>query len=237
MQWTDPLGVPISQAIRVYNTKFPLAASCNALHYELHQLRHRPSTPLYSHFPSIITIDVGSIPVTMMISPPGVRGQEEDDDVHLRLDNQDADDLSSDSDDDDDDDWNDSSQYNGNYEPRTVKIRVEPWQTLLLLDDRSSKSADQIWTEMVGLGIDTEGQANNSISPALAPLQNVPTAYGARRDSVAGTVGTAATIETEGALMRALIDACDVSKPCALKRCDWPVADIQSCRHCSSAPI
>ncbi|WVQ93083.1 hypothetical protein IAU59_000147 [Kwoniella sp. CBS 9459] len=106
------------------------------------------------------------------------------------------DDLSDSGDSDsDDDEWDDPTAA-----IKRPELKIEPWQTLLLVDDDALYRADQISQAIIGLGIGMEEQT-------LIP--------GERRGSKATTVVTSQAEEDETALMKALIEACDVTKPLA----------------------
>lgn len=78
-------------------------------------------------------------------------------------------------------------------------LRVEPWQTLLLLDENAGQNAGEITDNLMGLAI-----VGTSLG-GTDPVRPMPPMI--RRDSG----GTAE--EDEGVLIKALIEACDVSRP------------------------
>ncbi|EIW66106.1 hypothetical protein TREMEDRAFT_35553 [Tremella mesenterica DSM 1558] len=193
----------IHEAIRIFQENFSLNRALNSLFYELHQLRHKPTTPLYSYFPNIIRVHVADIPLSMIISPR-LDDQEETDQSYSYprsdLKNSDVDSEEFEDDDEEEEDtWEDA--WGETHVKRRRKVRVEPWQTLLLLDD-DVKRSDKILGELIG-GIQERDVGG--------------------RESL-GTEWSWMSDLGEAQLMKAFIDACDVTKPLAdiahILRCD-----------------
>ncbi|WVF65410.1 hypothetical protein IAT40_000137 [Kwoniella sp. CBS 6097] len=183
-------GIEITDCCRYLYANIPLDRNLNMLYLRLHQLKNRPANPLHSYLPTTITTHLTDMTIHMVLSPRSVDADEawahwgERDDV-----------SDSDSSDSDDDDWDDPTAA-----IKRPELRIEPWQTLLLVDDDALHRADEISQAIIGLGIGMEEQT-------LIP--------GDRRGSKATTIATTQAEEDETALMKALIEACDVTKPLA----------------------
>ena len=149
-----------------------LDRSLNELFLALHQLRSRPTNPLYSYLPTTITARLVDLPSSIVLSP---RSTETDESwAHWG----EMDDVS-----DIEDEASDPGEQSD--------LRVEPWQTILLLDDDAVDRAGEMSMALVGPGADA---GSDEASPA----------FPSRRSSLE---------EDESLLMKALIEACDVSKP------------------------
>jgi hypothetical protein len=158
--------------------------------------------PLYAHLPTTLNIDIEDVSFTMVLSPKSSKVDE--DWAHWG----DGEHYGSDSEDSDDDDWHDGIGGVANPGPRTSNLEVEPWQTLLLLEDNASENAEKISKLLVGLGVlsgDTTATPGSQV--ATSSVMTTP-ADGSRRHS-----GDTVTEDDEGALMKCLIQACDVTKP------------------------
>ena len=161
--------------------------SLNQLFTAIHEVRTRLPNPLYCHLPTTFTVNLADLPISIILSPKS-RGDE---DEWMRWE---AEEASSISDDDSEDDWKDV--------PKTADFRVEVWRTLLLVDEDTVSNAEQISRALVGLGVsDVETDVDGSVTSS--PLLTT-----GRRDSKELTSAE----EDEGLLMKALIEACDVTK-------------------------
>jgi hypothetical protein len=88
-------------------------------------------------------------------------------------------------------------------------VRVEPWQTLLLVEDRAKERARETAAAVVGLGNWTPTRPKSGWGDDEEDDEAIRRAAGgSRRGSK-----EAQAEEDEGNLMKALIEACDVSKP------------------------
>jgi hypothetical protein len=85
----------------------------------------------------------------------------------------------------------------GGISSKTPDFKVEPWQTLLLLDDKAVEKSEEIAQGLYGLGV-----VVGSRMPS-----GVVSAADSRRSSKDNSAE-----EDEGDLLKALIEACDVSR-------------------------
>lgn len=182
----------------MYRTN-PLERALQDLSFNLWKFRTSPVNPLYMHLPSTITIHLADLPISMVLSPK--TGVTDESWAHWGSEEQGYDAASSTSSD------SERDFYLGG-EKKGREMRVEPWQTLLLIEDKAKERAKEVATAVVGRGSWTptqprpgqdEDDGNNS--PVLA-------AMGSRR----GSKETQAE-EDETNLMKALIEACDVTRP------------------------
>jgi hypothetical protein len=147
-----------------------------------------------------MTVNVGDIPISMVLSPRSTLSDEHwarwgDVDAGSSVD--------------------DSDSESGMYESRkTADLRIEPWQTLLLLDDDAVDKAEEISRTLVGLGLD-EPEGDEDFTPSS----------GSRR----GSKEVTSAEEDEGVLMESLIRECNVTKRYA-QRLDT-LADEQTIRN------
>jgi hypothetical protein len=177
-----PAGVPILETCRRFYERFSLDRALNQLFTAIYQLQTKPSNPLHAHLPTTLTVSLADLPISMVLSPQTTEGDEswahwgERGDELL---------LEEDDDDDENSDWE-------NAKPGSGDLRIEPWQTLLLISNA-----------LIGLGVGVSGSLGDesSVNSPLIPM-------GDRRESK----GTAIE-EDEGVLMKALIEGCDVTKP------------------------
>ncbi|WRT69197.1 uncharacterized protein IL334_006181 [Kwoniella shivajii] len=180
-------GIDITDCCRWLYANMPLDRNLNSLYLRLHQLKSQPANPLHSYLPTTITTHLAEMTINTVLSPKVVDADEawahwgERDEI-----------SESEASDSDDDDWEDPTTA-----IRRPELRVEPWQTLLLIEDDAAKRADEISTAIIGLGVGMDSQS---------PMA------GERRGSKA-TVATSQDQEDEAQLMKALIEACDVTKP------------------------
>ncbi|WWC72973.1 uncharacterized protein I206_106937 [Kwoniella pini CBS 10737] len=182
-------GIPITECCRWLYANLPLDRSLNSLFLRLHQLKNRPANPLHSYLPTTITTHMGDMTIHTVLSPKTVDADEAwahwgEMDEHSESEVSDSDES----------EWDDPTTP-----IRRPELRVEPWQTLLLIDDDATQRADEISTAIIGLGVGMESQSLSTIA-------------GERRGSKA-TTATMQDQEDETQLMKALIEACDVTKP------------------------
>ncbi|KAL1407680.1 Nitrogen permease regulator 3 [Vanrija albida] len=132
-------GIPVMECLREVIEVSDLGRSLHELFNALHKIKHKPLNSLFSHLSTTLTVNVGTIPVTIVVPPrstdtDAVRAAQEDDD----------DSASSDSDSDD--------GFaglvigpDGSLIAKQPELRVEPWQTLLILDqDEAGDSRDVV---------------------------------------------------------------------------------------------
>ncbi|KAL7421353.1 Nitrogen permease regulator 3 [Cryptotrichosporon argae] len=175
-------GVPITESVQQSVRESALARSLHALFNELHRVRRHGAHSLFSRLPTTFTVDVADIPIQVVLSPSGgpVAGHDADDG------------LGGDSDSDDDDDWRAGVLVDPNAAllAKQSALRVEPWHTLLLLDDAVDDRA-----------------SDDAHALVICP---------APRD-IASRRGSKATVEEEDekVLLDALVAACDATKPLA----------------------
>jgi hypothetical protein len=104
----------------------------------------------------------------------------------------------------DDEDWNDAlvQQPAGGISSKIPDFKVEPWQTLLLLDDRAAEKSEEIAQGLYGLGVVvTDSRASSGLTSVAESRSN--SRRGSKDTSAEGG---------EGELLKALIEACDVSR-------------------------
>ena len=160
-----------------------LDRALNQLFAAIYQYQTRPQNPLYSSLPTTITVSLGNVPISMVLS---ARSTEIDEAWAHWGDIDDNSDVSS-----------EDSDVGHGEEIKIRDLRVEPWQTLLLIDEDAIDQAQEISRSLVGLGIGVE-EFDDDETP-------VSTAAIVRRGSKEE--------EDEGNLMKRLIEACDVTKP------------------------
>ncbi|KAK4688354.1 nitrogen permease regulator 3, partial [Tremellales sp. Uapishka_1] len=178
-------GVPVMQCLENVVAVSSLAKSLFALFNMIWELKSAPINPLYSHLPMTTSIQVSDIPVSMVISPRSTDNHESWNSWgEIEEGSEDSDESISDDD-----------SVSHTKRAKLVDLRVEPWQTLLLIEDDPSK--------LLGLGVTPAESTTTPSSPGSATE---------RRNSRSTWTGDE---EDEGALEKALITACDVSKPLA----------------------
>lgn len=197
-----------------------LDRSLTNLFYALHEHQNAPVNPLYAHLPTTITVPLADMAVTMILSPKS--GDSDESWAHWGEMDDDVSDDSSES----SEDWVHEmvDQLGGGN--RNSDLRVEPWQTLLLLEEGAADKAGEMANALVGLGLGQMGVGGPQ--GILAADSGVATGTEESRTATASPVvdllnsrrGSKDTTaeEDEKALMQALIEACDVSKPC-VNRC------------------
>ncbi|WWC91075.1 uncharacterized protein L201_006016 [Kwoniella dendrophila CBS 6074] len=187
-------GVDVTECCRWMYANMPLDRSLNSLYLRLHQLKNQPSNPLHSYLPTTITTQLADMTVHTILSPK-VSDADEAWAHWGEIEDQQSESEISDSDDED--------YYDDLTTPiRRPELKVEPWQTLLLIDEDAAKRATEISTAIIGLGVGMEGQNITNTNP-----------YGSERRGSKPTLVTAQDQEDETQLMKQLIQACDVTKP------------------------
>jgi hypothetical protein len=188
--------MPIRQCNKIVYEKCSLDRSLNQLYAEIYQLQNRAANPLYANLPTTISASLADITFPIVLSPKSAETDEawahwgEIDDHNS---------LSSLS---DDEDWNDALVQvpPGGISSKAPDFKVEPWQTLLLLDDRAAEKSEEIAQGLYGLGVVVSASASRASSGLVSAS-----------DSRRGSKDTS-TEENEGGLLKTLIEACDVSK-------------------------
>jgi hypothetical protein len=195
------VGVPILETCRRFYETFSLDRALNQLYTAIHDLNKKPSNPLHAHLPTSFTVSLCDLPITMVLSPRSTEGDEAW--AHWG-DLGEGEGLSIDDDVEEEDET--LSEWEGNARVGGGDLRIEPWQTLLLVEEGTVARALEISNELVGLGVgltpsgrSSNGEDSETVTPDID------------RRSSARAGGTAE--EDEGVLMKALIEACDVTKP------------------------
>ena len=174
-------SIPIVECCRQIYEKSSLDRNLNHLFNAIQDLRTKPANPLYAHLPTTITVSLDDLPISMVLSP---RVKESDESwTHWG----EIDDISEVSSEDSEIQWEEPM-------PRNRELKVEPWQTLLLIEENAAEMAHEISNVLVGLGIGVDETDEAST---------------VHQDSRRGSKEEA----TEAQMMRSLIEACDVTKP------------------------
>jgi len=188
--------MPIRECNKIVYEKCSLDRSLNQLYAEIYQLQNRAANPLYANLPTTISASLADITFPIILSPKSTETDEAW--AHWgEIDDHDS--LSSLS---DDEDWNDAlvKLPPGGISSKTPDFKVEPWQTLLLLDDRAAEKSEEIAQGLYGLGV----VVSNPASRASSGLTSVDDSRRSSKDTSAEG--------DEGGLLKTLIEACDVSK-------------------------
>lgn len=208
----DSSGISIVECCEYLYRTNPLERALSELFYAIHSHQIAAVNPLYADLPTTITVPLADMSVSMIISPKSE--VEEESWAHWgRIDGATAlpeiADLDSD---DDSEDWLGEliESTNAHASGKAREIRVEPWQTLLLIDENAAKRAGETANAIVGIsqsggGSSVAHSGTDTVGPSATAS---PTIDNSRR----GSKETSAE-EDESALMKALIEACDVTKP------------------------
>ncbi|KAK8844116.1 hypothetical protein IAR55_006910 [Kwoniella newhampshirensis] len=183
-------GITITDCCRWINAHCALDRTLNTLYLQLHQLRTQPTNALHSYLPTTFTTNLCDMTVQTILSTRAANAEEEW--AHWGEIDESSDSETSES---DGEDWDEVGAGGGGGKKHEIK--VHPWQTLLLIDDDASQRANEISLAIIGLGIGADDSTGGA---------------GERRGSKA-TIATTTAEEDETALMKALIEACDVTKP------------------------
>lgn len=163
------------------------------LSYNLWKFRTAPFNPLYAHLPSTITVSLADLPIRMVLSP--ATGSSDESWAHLgsgesgRIDDYDAESETSSASGD--------GVIGGKYHK---EVKIEPWQTLLLVEDRAKERAKETAAAVVGLGDWVNTERRNSVWDS----ETGSTRRGSKETQAE---------EDESNLMKSLIEACDVTRP------------------------
>lgn len=150
-------------------------------------------------------MEIEDLSFSMVLSPKSTKADE--DWAHWG----ELEEAASESDESDDDDWNDpfsGTKGAGGKGAKAIELDVQPWQTLLLLDDNAGEKAREISELLVGLGVLSGDVTATPGSVGLSSSATPTPQISSRRDSKDTSVE-----DDEGALMKCLIEACDVTKP------------------------
>lgn len=188
--------MPIRKCNEIVYDKCALDRSLNRLYLEIYKLQNRAPNPLYANLPSTITTKLAEIPIAITLSPQQVETDEAW--AHWG----EIDDHSSLSSLSDDEEWNEAlvHQPPGGITSKSPDFRVDPWETLLMLNDSDREDPETIAEEVYGLGIVMPVERNSSTATSGS-------GSGSRR----GSKDSSAEGD-ERHLMTALIEACDVSR-------------------------
>lgn len=174
----------------MYHTN-PLERGLQDLAYNLWKFRTSTPNPLYAHLPSTISVSLGGMPISMTLEPKPTLIDESwtswgiiDDDTESH--------FSSDTSSDEFDFLSD--------ERKGDDVKIDPWKTLLLLNDSAKKRAKEVAADVISTPqwSRPESEANKSDDGGL----------GSRRGSK-----ELSAEEDERGLMKILIENCDTSKP------------------------
>lgn len=214
-QGSHTAGMPIRKCNKIVYDKCSLDRSLNQLYAEIYQLQNRVPNPLYANLPTTISATVADISFAITLSPQATETDEAW--AHWG----DVDDHSSMSSLSEDEDWNDALVHipAGGITSKNPDFKVEPWQTLLLLDDRAAEKSEEIAQGLYGLGVMITPGSTTRQSSGLASFN------ASRR----GSKDTSAEGD-EGELIKTLIEACDISRTYVhqakfitmLTEVDWP---------------
>jgi hypothetical protein len=115
-------GIPVNECLRQCIEKSELAHSLHELYAALHKIKSRPLNGHFSHVSTTVKIPVGTLPITLVVPP-------KTEDVEALIAKE------SDSDSDSDLGGWEFTAPDGALIAKQPGFRVEPWKTLLLLDD------------------------------------------------------------------------------------------------------
>lgn len=188
--------ISIRQCNKLVYDKCSLDRSLNQLYAEIYQLQNRAPNPLYANLPTTITASIGDIPFSITLSPQ--RFETDEAWAHWG----EIDDHSSLSSLSDDEDWNDALVHlpPGGITSKSPDFKVDPWQTLLLLDDKAYERSDEIAQALYGLGLVVSAANSRHSSTVTSGSES---RRGSKENSNEGD---------EGQLMKSLIESCDVSR-------------------------
>ncbi|WVQ81127.1 hypothetical protein IAT38_003249 [Cryptococcus sp. DSM 104549] len=187
-------GISITECCRWTASHSQIDRTLNYLYLRLHQLRTQPANGLHSSLPTTITNHLADMTIQTVLSPRPVNADES----WAHWGEMDGALSESESESSEDDYYDDPTA--GIRRPELV---INPWQTLLLVDDDAAGKADEISFAIIGLSGVEEEVASLGLSPGV--VKGRP-----RRGSRVTLESTAE--EDERALMKDLIEACDVTK-------------------------
>ena len=188
--------MPIRKCNEIVYDKCALDRSLNRLYLEIYKLQNRAPNPLYANLPSTITTKLAEIPIAITLSAQRVETDEAW--AHWG----EIDDHSSLSSLSDDEDWNEAlvHQPAGGITSKSPDFKVDPWQTLLMLNDNTREDPESIAEELYGLGIVMPASRNSSTATSGS-------GSGSRRDSKDSNAEG-----DERHLMTTFIESCDISR-------------------------
>lgn len=189
--WLTIPGIPILECLRLVYEKSSLDRAMNRLLIAIRDLQRKPLNPLYSFLPTTITVHLADLPISMVLSPRVT----ESDEAWAQW--GDIDDYS-DSDDEEDSEIGLEDRLSGRVMSGTKHpdLRVEPWQTLLLLQGDADTVAREVTDAVMGMAGDLDEP--DIVAGAV---------IGPRRAS-----GGPTAEEGEALMLKQLIEACDVNK-------------------------
>lgn len=114
-------GIPVNECLRQCIERTELAASLHELYAALHKIKSRPLNGHFSNVSTTVKVHVGAIPITLVVPPTSH-------DVEAIM-------AAAESDSDSDSDEWDFAGPDGALIAKQPGFRVEPWRTLLILDD------------------------------------------------------------------------------------------------------
>lgn len=114
-------GIPVNECLRSCIDQTEVGASLHELYAALHKIKSRPLNGHFSHVSTTVKVPVGSIPITLVVPP-----RSHDVEAIMALEDSDSD--------SDSDEW-DFAGPDGALIAKQPGFRVEPWKTLLILDD------------------------------------------------------------------------------------------------------
>ena len=191
-------SMPIRKCNEIVYDKCALDRSLNRLYLEIYKLQNRAPNPLYANLPSTITTKLAEIPIAITLSAQRIETDEAW--AHWG----EIDDHSSLSSLSDDEDWNEAlvHQPAGGITSKSSDFKVDPWQTLLMLNDKNREDPEAIAEELYGLGIVMPASRESSTATAISGDSS-----GSRRGSK-----DSSHEGDERHLMATFIEACDVSR-------------------------
>lgn len=168
----------------------PLERALQDLALALHNYRHAPVNPLYAHLPTTVSVDLAGTAISMTLAPR----YESVTEPWARWDAVDGDDAES------------SVSSESDDFAELGDVDIQPWQTLLLVNDETKLRAKEVASRIVGATNQLVGGVTRA-SISSSHRSSSPSALGleSKRDSQSE--------EDEAVLMTALILACDVTKP------------------------
>lgn len=175
----------------------------NNLYTSIYNYQNRTVNPLYAHLPTTFTIAMEDVSFSSVMSPKSSKIEE--DWAHWA----EVEDVDSDTDSDDSEDRDWLGGLSAVRGKKGVALDIQPWQTLLLLEDNAPENAEQMSQLLVGLGVSSGDQ---SATPGSSGFSFATTATSLANDARRGS-GETILENDEGEYMKCLIQACDVTKP------------------------
>jgi len=126
-------GVPVVDCLRKCVEKSELAQSLHELFSALHKIKGKPLNTHFTAMPTTLAINVGSMPISIAVPPRQLTAEGT-----VMLDNSDS------SDDSSDDEWALVTGPDGIRFGKQPHLSVEPWQTLLMLQEDEDAVASMV---------------------------------------------------------------------------------------------